>query len=284
MVIHVPTWQSSVPELVPREQISRAVALGSISFNLARGIGPAIGGLLIAGLGLWSTFAVNAMSFAVVIVVLLYWKRTPIESGYGRSFWGSTRQGLRYVILKPVMRHVMLGVALFVFPGSALWGLLPLIARQELQWGPTGFGALVALIGCGAVLGASQLHRIQKRFGPDRTIALAMISFAAGMMALSLTPGNGPIAFAMLAMGAGWMATLTTLNSTAQVTLPPKLRARGMGCYLTMMAGSMSLGALVWGQTASAIGLTLTLQASAGLMAVNALTSLRFSLDAEANG
>ncbi|MCM2371730.1 MFS transporter [Aporhodopirellula aestuarii] len=278
MVVHVPTWQSAIPELVPRSQISRAVGLGSISFNLARTVGPAIGGVLIAVVGIWSTFAINACTFAAVIGVLFVWKRKTIESSRGRSFFASMRQGVRYVAFHGVMRNVMIGVALFVLPGSAFWSLLPLFAKTELGWGSRGFGIIVATMGAGAVLGASVLHRFRHRFGTDRVIAAAMATFAGGLLVMSSSPRWQVLLPAVLLMGVGWMSTLTTLNATAQITLPPRLRARGMGCYLTMMAGSMAIGSLIWGQIAGRIGLSNCLSVAAGLMLCTALTGLTFPL------
>lgn len=281
MVVHVPTWQSAIPELVPRGQIPRAVGLGSVSFNLARTLGPAVGGVLIAIVGIWSTFAINAVSFACVVAVLLFWKRKTIESSRGRSFWASTRQGVRYVVVHRVMRNVMVGVALFVLPGSALWSLMPLYAKTTLGWGAQGFGILVGLVGFGAVAGASVLPQFRLRFGSDRLVAGSMCLYAFGLVVMSFSPA-WPILFpAILLMGAGWMATLTTLNATAQLTLPPRLRARGMGCYLTVMAGSMAVGSLTWGQIAGAIGLSGAMIVAAMGMIATAMISLVFPLATE---
>lgn len=278
MVVQVPTWQSAIPELVPRKDIARAVGLGSISFNLARTLGPAIGGVLIALVGIWSTFAINACTFTCVVTVLFFWKRTSIESSRGRSFAASMQLGVRYVAVHPVMRNVMIGVLLFVLPGSALWSLLPLFAKTELGWGSGGFGIMVACVGAGAVAGAALLPRLRHRLGSDRLVAVTMSLFAIGLFVMSHSPRWQILLPAILVMGAGWMATLTTLNATAQITLPPRLRARGMGCYLTMMAGSMATGSLLWGQIAGRIGIGGTLQAAAALMLVTTCSGLAFPL------
>lgn len=278
MVVHVPTWQASVPELVPKAQLSRAVALGSISFNLARAAGPAIGGFLIASAGIWIAFAVNALSFAGVIAVLLGWRRETTESARGLSFRKSMFQGVRYAFYRLTMRHVLVGVVLFVLPASALWSLLPLVARERLGWGADGFGMLVAAIGFGAVGAASWLPRIQRRLGSDRAIALSMLLFAAGLAVMSQTTDSVLMVGATVVMGAGWMMTLTTLNATAQVTLPRRLRARGMGCYLTAMALSMSSGSLLWGQVAGWTDLSRAQAIAAAALVVSAGISLRFGL------
>lgn len=283
MVVHVPTWQASVPELVPRRQIPQAVGLGSISFNLARAVGPALGGLLIAGVGIWSAFAVNAMSFAMVLAVLIGWRRETTESSGGRSFFRSTLQGIRFAIRNPVMRHVMIGVMLFVLPASALWSLLPLFAKTRLGWGAQGFGVLVATIGLGAVLGAAVLPRLRRALGSDRLLGCSMPTFALGLGVLSVVPAGPWVLAATVLLGAGWMATLTTLNATAQITLPQRLRARGMGCYLTMMAGSMAAGSFLWGQVAGQWGLSAAqMIAAVALVATSGLRRafpLRTSLD-----
>ncbi|MEM1224945.1 MAG: MFS transporter [Planctomycetota bacterium] len=278
MVVHAPTWQSAVPELVPRNQISRAVGLGSINFNLARAAGPAVGGVLIAVVGIWSTFAINAMSFAGVTMVLWTWQRTTTESSGGRSFWRSMIQGVRFVARNDIMRHVMIGVGLFVLPGSALWSLMPLYARTHLGWGASGFGMMVAMIGTGALIGASQLPRLRAQLGADRQVAASMYCCSIGLFTLSFAPPWPIVMIAMLFMGMGWMATLTTLNATAQVTLPQRLRARGMGCYLTVMAGSMSLGSVVWGQVAGTLGLPQTWWIAAFALAATAVISLSFGI------
>ncbi|MEM9366913.1 MAG: MFS transporter [Planctomycetota bacterium] len=281
MVVHVPTWQSTVPELVPRSQLARAVGLGSISFNLARALGPALGGVLIALLGVWSAFAINAASFAGVVFVLLFWKRDATESSRGRSFLASTWQGMRFVARNQVLRHVMVGVLLFVMPGSALWSLLPLFAKQDLGWGPQGFGILVAALGVGAVSGASVLPNIRRHLGGDGTIGIAMMVFSIGLFSMTWIPAGPFLLLAPLVMGLGWMATLTTLNASAQVTLPQRLRARGMGCYLTMMAFSMTSGSQWWGHVAAWTSVASAFRIAAIVMVGCAVIRLPFRVHAE---
>ena len=278
LVIHVPTWQASVPELVPKRQIARAVALGSVSFNLARAAGPAVGGVLIAATGVWIAFAVNAISFAGVLAVLVGWRRDQVESSRGLSFGKSLYQGIRFVIRDSTIRSAMIGVFLFVLPASVFWSLLPLYVRQELGWDADGFGLLVAMVGLGAVIAASVLPRVRRRFGTDLTVMLAMSLFAAGLLVLAHRREPALIITATIIMGSGWMMTLTSLNATAQVSLPTRMRARGMGCYLTAMALSMSIGSVFWGQLAGAMGIANTQNIAAVALVVTAAISLRFRL------
>ncbi len=154
MVLHILTWQSTIPELVPRTQLPRAIALGSISFNLARAGGPALGGVLIAMAGPWVAFAANAVSFAFVLVVLFSWKRENTESSRGLSYRASLVEGIRYVAGEPTMRWTLTRLMMFMLPASTLWALLPLVAKERLGWEADGFGLLVTMVGSGAVAAA----------------------------------------------------------------------------------------------------------------------------------
>jgi predicted MFS family arabinose efflux permease len=266
MVVHVPTWQASIPELVPKGQIPQAVALGSISFNLARSIGPALGGILIAAYGTWVAFALNSLSFAMVIVALMQWKRPPHNVSLHETYGASIKSGVRAVLSDSVMRNVMMRVALFVLPASSLWSLMPLIAREQLDWDSRGYGYLVGAVGVGAVAAAVVLPQLRSKLGNDRTTCTAMCTFAIGLATLATFPNRAIAMLAMLVMGASWMMTLTTLNATAQVSLPNEIRARGMACYLSSLAGAMAVGAWWWGLVASAMSLEFTQLAAAATL------------------
>lgn len=278
LVLHVPTWQASIPELVPRTQLSRAIALGSISFNLARSVGPAVAGVLIAILGVWIAFSINAMSFAAVIIVLLLWRRERTESTRGLSFRKSLFQGLRFVYRKPAIRHALASVLLFVIPASAFWSLVPLVAKTRLGWGADGLGMLVALIGVGAVVAARVLPFLQTRFGNDVCTFGAMIGFAVGLAAMGSSTSSAVNLAATILMGGSWMVALTTLNTTTQMHLPSRLRARGMGCYLTAIAASMAAGSLIWGSLAQWWDIASAQKIAAATLVVTAAIRTRFQL------
>ena len=284
VVLHVLTWQSTIPVLVPKPQIARAIALGSISFNLARAAGPAIGGVLIALAGPGAAFAANALSFAGVLAVLLFWKRERTEFSHGMSYRAALKEGFVYVIRQRTMRNVLIGLLMFVLPATALWSLLPLVARHQLGWHVQGYGMLVTAIGLGAVVAARVLHALHRRLFMDRTVAAAMVVFAFGLAVLGTTSGTSLFHTCLaigscVIMGSTWMISLTTLNATAQMTLPDRLRARAMGCYMTTMATAMTLGSFVWGQVAGHIGLQTTQWAAAATLIVAAAASFFFPID-----
>jgi predicted MFS family arabinose efflux permease len=251
------------------------VALGSVSFNLARAMGPAIGGLLIAWSGSWSAFAVNAGSFAGVIGVLLLWRRSESESSGGRTFRSSLGEGLHFAFTNRDMRHILARVVLYVVPASALWSLLPLVAHDLLRWEARGYGFLVGGIGLGAVLAAGIMPRLRYQLGIGWTLCLAHGCMALALWLIALNLGGAATLATMLLAGGGWMMALTTLNSSAQMQLPRHLRARGMSCYLVAFAGAMSGGAPLWGQVAERFGLPTALAVAAvGLLATAAAGAL----------
>ncbi len=224
-VLHVPTWQASIPELVPRNYLPQAIALGSVSFNLARSVGPALGGMLIAVLGTWAAFGINAVSFAVVLFAVFIWKRTQVTQRAEESFVASMRAGVVMVLTRGAMRQVLARVVLFVLPASSLWALLPLIAREQLNWNASGYGYLVGAIGVGAVLAALWLPRLRVRLGVDPTLMASMLLYAAGLALLAATSWRSVGIAAAMMTGIGWMSVMTTLNSTAQMTLPDAMRS-----------------------------------------------------------
>ena len=279
MVLHVLTWQSTIPELIPRNQMSRAVALGSISFNLARSVGPALGGFLIAIAGVWIAFAFNACSFAAVLFVLFRWKPEPRPTTQSQSFRKSVREGLSFVWQSKSMRHTLIRLALFMVPAAALWSLLPLVARQRLLWDERGFGFLVTAIGIGAVIAVWFLHWIHRRFGFNRTIVFSGLLFSVSLGSVGLTNNGIVVSLLTLVIGGSWMMTLTTFNSEIQMTLPNELRGRGMSCYYATMAGSMAVGSLLWGQVGGAIGVGPALVTAGATLIVTAVVGIAFPLD-----
>lgn len=265
-----PTWQSIVPELVPRAELKSAVALNSLGVNIARAIGPAAGGLLLAAFGAAFTYGVDLASYVVVIAALLWWKRPASEDdGLAERFGGALRAGLRYIRFSREL-HVVLLRALFFFAfASAIWALLPLIARDLLGGGAAFYGALLGSIGGGAILGAVLMPWVRSRLGVDGLMLAAAVVIAAASATLALSPPQWAAILVLLAMGAAWIAALTTLNATAQAVLPNWVRGRGLAVYLTVFNGAMAGGSLTWGLVAQVAGLSGALVASAlGLLVI----------------
>src|SRR2546426_7243532 len=177
--MNAPAWQAIIPELITGSEVRAAVTLNGVGYNLARAVGPALGGLTVGALGSGAVFILNALSFLGVMVVLYGWKRPVGEHALpAEDAFGAMRSGIRYIRYAPALRAVLSRTAVFIFGGSALWALLPLVARQELALNATGYGVLLGCLGAGAVIGAALLPQIQRRLSTDLFLAGATLLFA----------------------------------------------------------------------------------------------------------
>ena len=262
-----PAWQAIQPELVPRELIASSSALGGVTVNGARAVGPALAGVLLSFLGVSVVFGINALSFLAAAVALLWWKR-PVQPGLDdrEQFGAALRAGVRYVASAHLVRRILLRSALFALPASALWALLPVVA-QRLGLDSSGYGVMLGALGVGAVTGVFVLPAARRRFSDTAVIGASAVLFGAGTAAAAFLPFAGIIPFLVVA-GVAWIGTLTVLNAALQLTLPQWVRSRGAAIYILVFMGTMALGSFVWGLAAQHIGLPLALCASAALLLV----------------
>src|SRR6185295_5187598 len=134
---------ATITDLAPRGQLVAAVALNSAAFNMARAVGPALGGIILARAGAGMVFLLNSISFVGVLVVLFRWKSTKRESALPAERLASAmRAGLRYVQHSPAVHAVLARTSAFILFGSAIWALLPLVVKNELGLGPAAYGVL----------------------------------------------------------------------------------------------------------------------------------------------
>ncbi|GAB37039.1 MFS transporter [Gordonia otitidis] len=249
-----PAFQAIQPELVPRDEIPDAASLGSVSVNAARAIGPALAGVIFSLGGAGTVFLLNAISYLAVVVALLMWKRSGQSSDIvperlSDSLW----VGLRYVAAAPIVRRILLRSALFAIPASALWALLPLIVAHSFHLGSSGYGLVLGVLGVGAMIGVALMPWMRQHLSSAAILALSALVFAIATIGAAFLP-LWPCLVLFLFAGIAWIATLTTLNAGAQLTLPQWVRARGMAAYLLVFMGSQGIGALIWGALGSAIG------------------------------
>jgi len=266
-----PTWQSIVPELVPRADLKNAVALNSLGINIARALGPAAGGLLLASFGAAAAYGADVASYVFVIGALLWWKRPPaVDSGLSEQFFGAFRAGLRYARSSRELHVVLLRAAVFFLFASSVWALLPLVTRGMLG-GTAGFyGVMLGAVGAGAILGALLLPRLRLRLDADGLVLLSSLLSAGVMALLSVAPAQWIAVVLMLVLGVGWIIALTTLNGVAQAVLPNWVRGRGLAIYLMVFNGAMAAGSLAWGLFAQEVGIPVALLVgAAGLVAVS---------------
>lgn len=268
-----PTWQSIVPELVPRQDLKNAVALNSLGINVARALGPAAGGLLLASFGAAAAYGADVLSYAVVIAALIWWRRpAAVDTGLSEQFFGAFRAGLRYARASRELHVVLLRAAVFFLFASSVWALLPLVARKMLGGSAGFYGVLLGAVGAGAILGAMLLPRLRQRLDADGLVLTASLLSAAVMAALAVAPPQWLAVLLMLILGVGWIIALTSLNGVAQAVLPNWVRGRGLAIYLMVFNGAMAGGSLGWGLIAQEAGIALTLLiGAAGLTLIAAV-------------
>ena len=274
-----PTWQAIVPELVPPREMKSAVALNSLGINIARSIGPAAGGLLLASFGAALTYGADVASYVFVIAALLWWKRpAKAEDALSEDFGGAFRAGLRYARASRELHVVLLRAAIFFAFASAVWALLPLVARNLLGGDAGFYGILLGAVGVGAIAGALVLPRLRAGLDADALMLLAALVTAGAMAILALAPPRWAALAVLLLLGGAWIIALTTLNGTAQAILPNWVRGRALAVYLTVFNGAMALGSLGWGALAEGLGVPLTLLVGAAGLVVVALVLHRVKL------
>jgi MFS family permease len=275
----IPAYQAVIPELVPRAQLHSASSLGAISMNVARAVGPAAAGVLIAHIGVSAVFALNAATFVAFALVLQFWRRPAEDDGQpAEPFMAALRVGTRFVRHSPVMRRFLLRVALFTLPGVALWALLPLVASQRLGMGPGGYGLLLAALGAGAIAGAAVMPRLRALLSDNQMLVLSSLVYAAVLAVVALVPHAVVVGLALVPAGTAWMAVLSNVNAIVQMFLPRWVLARGLGAYQIVFFGAQGVGALVWGLVAGQIGLVATFLAAAAITAAGAATVRRWPL------
>ncbi|MGK7865509.1 MFS transporter [Falsiroseomonas sp. E2-1-a4] len=275
-----PAWAATTPETVPRQDLTGAIVLNGIGFNLSRTVGPAIGGFTVAAAGAEATFALNALSFVAVIIALLFWKReAPRATLPKEHFISAIRAGMGYARASPVLRGVMLRGFVFFLFAAALWGLLPLLVRQQLGLGPEWFGIMLAAMGVGAVGAGLLLPSLRGRLDRSGTVTLAAVITGVALVLLGQAQHWAVALLAMLLYGVGWLAGASTLQACAQLSVPGWVRARAIGIYQLVTFGGLTLGAGFGGYGGEALGIGAALGLSGVLCAGGGLLVRRYAIE-----
>jgi MFS family permease len=279
VALNGPAWQAVISELVPRGELPSAVALNSVGFNLARAVGPALGGLVVAATGPGATFLLNAASFLGTVFVLYGWDRTPTSPPLAAErLAGAMRGGLRYVRYQPELRAVMVRAGGFMFFSIALMALLPLLARGELGVGPTGYGVMLGCLGFGAVTGALVLGGLRQRFGAEGLVRTGCLVFAASCIAIAHVRHPAAVCVLMWFAGNCWLILLSSFHVAAQGSVAGWVLARALSIYLLAFSGSMAAGSAVWGALAARVGTPWSLTTAAVGLVVTLPLVARFKL------
>jgi MFS family permease len=263
-VMNDPAWQAITPELVPRQQHASAVALNSAGFNVARAVGPALGGVVVAAVGSGTTFLLNAASFFGVILFLYRWQRPTEASATPRRVWSAIGDGFAYVRESSLAKSVLLRTGTFSVAAASMLALMPIIARP---FGARGYGVLLGCFGLGALIGAAALPRVREKLSVDGVVVVAILVFAGMTFASGRAQTFALLCVVMLVAGVAWIGILACLNVAAQTMCPSYLRARALSMYLLVLQGGMAVGATLWGAVAKQIGIANALAVAAVVLA-----------------
>lgn len=278
-----PAWQASVGDMVPREDLAGAVTINSMGFNMARSVGPALGGLIVAAAGAAAAFAVNAVSYLGLLVVLFRWKPDrPKQTLPREGLLAAMAGGVRYAFLSPRVTAVLLRAVVFGVGASAVQALMPVVARES-GGGPLVFGLLLGSFGVGAVGGALFVGRLRAKYETETIVRVAALAFAAAALGLAYAPWLAVTLPALMIAGAGWVLVLSSFNVTVQMSVPRWVVARALALYQMAAFGGMAGGSWLWGALAQTYGVETALSVSAGVLALCILIGFRVPLPSTAN-
>lgn len=267
-----PSWQASVSEQVPVENLPQAVALNSISFNIARSIGPALGGIIVAIAGAVASFVANALLYIPLLIVLFQWRRKVEPSRLPpERLARAVNSGVRYAFHSPPLRAVLTRSFALAVTGGAMLALMPVVARDLLNGTAMIYGLILGAFGIGAVTSALNISRIRERFDSDKTTAVSALVTAAMIVVVAMSHNLLVTVLALLVMGATWMLIMTMFNIVIQLAAPRWVTGRVVAGFQTATSGGVALGSWFWGHVAETHGVTNALLASAVTVALTAL-------------
>ena len=269
---NAPAWQASVGDMVPRAQIAHAVALNSMGFNIARSLGPAIGGLIVAAAGAAAAFVLNALSYVGLLGVLAIWKSPPPQHLLPREPLGvAIGAGVRYVAMSPNIRSVLLRSFLFGIGASSLMALLPIVVKVRMAGGPLTFGLLLGAFGIGAVAGALANKRVRERLSTEGVVRIASVAMAVAIAIVAVSNYMIVSVPTLVVAGAAWVLALSTFNVAVQMSAPRWVVARALSLYQMSAFAGIALGSWLWGLITHVQGMRLALFIAATVLLVSCL-------------
>jgi MFS family permease len=270
-----PAVNASIPALLPRSEISGAIGLNVTGFNVARAVGPAIGGAIVAAGGAFSAFVVSAC-FSVIAAAVIFLGGTVPEQkapdGPRGRILPAIAEGLRVVAATPPLRSIAIRSLCLTLCGSAVWGLMPLVARDLAGGGPETFGLLLGSLGLGALLGSVASHEFRRRFYPEGLARASGLVFGIGAIVIAMQPGLVPTMAVLVVGGAFWVQALSGFTVSGQILAPRHLVGRVTSTYSVTVWGGLAIGAWGWGHVTEAYGIAACLVAAGiGMILVAAM-------------
>jgi len=279
--LNAPIWQTVTNELVPRSALPFAITLNGVSNNIARAIGPAIGGAIIAYYSSGWVFILNGVSFLGTWAVVYFWKReAAVVSGPAENFIGALRAGMRYVQYSPAIYGVLVRTFAFSFGAAAMWALVSVVVARKLHLSSGHYGVMLSWLGAGAVSGAFLMGRAGSRLNFNQRVLLGVLTFAGTCLALALIAKIYILYAVMFVSGIAWLMVMTSFSTTVQLNVPKWVQARVISIYMLVFQAGLSLGSLAWGELADHLSLEISLLAACGWMLLSALLAIPFPMRA----
>lgn len=274
-----PVSQSIVPELVKEEHLPSAVTLSGLSLNISRALGPVFAGLLMSNIDLSAPFLFNGVSFVGILLVLFYWKsekdtlhtsREPVTSAF--------RGGLRFAVNSKPLKDSMWHIFWYMLGANSLWGLLPIIVKAKLEGNANLYGVLTGVIGMGAIIGSFVIVKLRKDMTANQIMILSTMFTSLALFVIGVSSSLGMIMCFCLLFGLSWSLVLSTLNISAQLSLPHWVRARGLAIFIMTFYGGTSLGTFLWGFYANERSVNEALVISSFLLVITSIVGRRREL------
>lgn len=272
LTLFAPAWQSSVRDQIPSEHIPAAVGLNSISYNLGRSVGPAVGGMIVAVAGAVTAFVVNALSYLPMLAVLWAWRtpQRPVEHDR-QNLVAAVWTGVSHAARSSPIRVVLARTTINIFGASAIMALMPLVVTRHLHADAFVYGCILATFGVGAIVGAALLPYTARHFSSEASISACGITFGLVITVMALSSSSVLVAVVMIPAGIAWTTSSTTYNVILQLAAPYRVLGRILATYQTAFAGGLAIGSWTWGMIAVAAGLKSALIAAAAYTALGQL-------------
>lgn len=275
-IAYAPAWQTSIAEQVAPDELPQAIALNSVSYNMARSTGPAIGGLIVATAGAFAAFATTVLSLLPVTLAFYFWKSPRAQHIIPREkFWTGVGANIQYIKHTPAIKSALLRGFVFGFIGGIFSAFAPLIAKNTLGGNANIYGLLLASFGVGAVIGALLAARFRGKYKPENIVFLMSLGCAAGALAVSIATSLAPVLVAFFLVGICYTCAMALVNISIQIRSPKWVNARALSAFHSLAAGGVAFGSWTWGVIAANFGISIALLLAAISFALSTL--LRFS-------
>ena len=279
-----PSWQASVGEMVPREDLPAAVTLNSVGFNITRSVGPAIGGIIVAAAGAAAAFFVNALSYFTLIYALFRWQPPKYASTLPREqLLAAISAGMRYVAMSPNIGKVLVRGFLFGLSASAILALMPIVARDLVEGGPLTYGVMLGAFGVGAIGGALISARLREVLSSEWIVRVAFLGFAFSAGVTAVSTSAIITSLVLTVAGACWVLALSLFNTIVQLSTPRWVVGRALSLYQTLTFGGIAVGSWLWGELAEDYGISYSLLCSCALMLLGVVVGLKLAMPAFAS-